>query len=94
MATKKNSKQLIQKTLDEVKTVVVYVRASTEEQAKSGYSIDAQIQRCEDFARRHKISIIASFKEEGKSLELSSNPNIHLEEVQEKEEHHTHHGEH
>ena len=33
MATKKNSKQLIQKTLDEVKTVVVYVRVSTEEQA-------------------------------------------------------------
>lgn len=35
-----------------------------------------------------------NFKEEGKSLELSSNPNIHLEKVQEKEEHHTHHGEH
>lgn len=35
-----------------------------------------------------------SFKEEGKTLELSSNSNIHLEEVQEKEEHHTHHGDH
>lgn len=76
MATKKNSKQLIQKTLDEVKTVVVYVRVSTEEQAKSGYSIDAQIQRCEDFARRHKISIIASFKEEGKSAKTLNRPEL------------------
>lgn len=33
-------------------------------------------------------------KDDGITLELSNNPNIHLEKVLEKEEHHTHHGEH
>ena len=48
------------------KKVGVYVRVSTEEQAKEGISIDAQIQRCKSFCdargwKAHQIYTDAGF---------------------------------
>ena len=46
---------------------VIYVRVSTEEQKKKGYSIDAQIDRCKAFATREGYANVDVFKEEGRS---------------------------
>ena len=43
--------------------VVAYVRVSTEEQAKHGYSIEAQQQILKDYARGHDLEIVEEFVE-------------------------------
>ena len=40
-----------------MKNAVIYIRVSTEEQAKHGYSIDAQIKSCELFASQNGYAI-------------------------------------
>ena len=55
---------------------VIYVRVSTEEQKKKGYSIDAQTDRCIEFANREGYfdNDIKVFKEEGKSAKTLNRP--------------------
>lgn len=55
---------------------VIYARVSTEEQKKKGYSIDAQIDRCVEFANREGYfgNDIKIFKEEGKSAKTLNRP--------------------
>ena len=53
---------------------VIYVRVSTEEQKKKGYSIDAQIDRCIEFAKREGYDDVTIFKEEGKSAKTLHRP--------------------
>ncbi len=43
--------------------VVTYVRVSTEEQAKQGYSIPAQHQILQDYAKGHDLEIVRAFEE-------------------------------
>lgn len=43
--------------------VVTYIRVSTEEQAKHGYSIATQQQLLDDYARGHDLQIVRSFEE-------------------------------
>jgi len=49
------------------KQAVAYVRVSTEEQSRDGYSLDAQEQRIRDYAERNAIEIVQVFREEGVS---------------------------
>lgn len=49
------------------KNAIIYVRVSTEEQATKGYSIEAQTQRCLEYAKQNNYSTIKIFTEEGKS---------------------------
>ena len=53
---------------------VIYVRVSTEEQKKKGYSIDAQIDRCKAFATREGYANVDVFKEEGRSAKNLNRP--------------------
>ncbi len=55
---------------------VIYVRVSTEEQAKKGYSIDGQIQRCIEYAKRMGYTVITVFKEEGRSAKNLDRPEL------------------
>jgi site-specific DNA recombinase len=43
--------------------VVTYIRVSTEEQAKHGYSIEAQRQILQDYAKGHELEIVHEFQE-------------------------------
>ena len=55
---------------------IIYVRVSTEEQAKKGYSIDGQIQRCIEYAQRMGYTVITVFKEEGRSAKDLNRPEL------------------
>lgn len=46
---------------------LIYCRVSTEEQAKEGYSLDAQEKYCSQFAKRNNYSIYGVYRDEGKS---------------------------
>lgn len=59
-----------------MKNAVIYVRVSTEEQAKHGYSIDAQVKNCEQFASQNGYSIVRIFKEEGLSAKDLKRPQL------------------
>ena len=48
-------------------TCIIYVRVSTEEQKKKGYSIAGQIQECTAYAQRMGYQIGNIFADEGKS---------------------------
>jgi site-specific DNA recombinase len=61
-----------------MKNGVIYVRVSTEEQAKEGQSIDAQINLCQSYAKDNKIKIIQIFKDEGKSATNLRRPGLQL----------------
>ena len=52
-----------------MKNGAIYVRVSTDEQAREGYSIDAQIKAIKDYAIKNNIYIdpMYIFKDEGKS---------------------------
>lgn len=49
------------------KNVVLYARVSTEEQATEGYSIQAQIEEIESYAKNNNMEIITKYVDEGKS---------------------------
>ncbi len=59
-----------------MKKAVIYVRVSTEEQAKRGYSINAQIKACEAYANENKCEIVNIFKEEGISAKTLERPQL------------------
>lgn len=46
---------------------VLYARVSTEEQVRDGYSINAQKELLNEYARRNNIEIIEEYIDEGKS---------------------------
>jgi len=60
-----------------MKNAVIYVRVSTDEQAKHGYSIDAQIKSCSLFASQNGYSVVNVFKEEGLSAKDLNRPQLH-----------------
>ena len=53
---------------------IIYVRVSTEEQAKKGYSIDGQIQRDKEYAFRMGYEVVKVFVEEGRSAKDLNRP--------------------
>ena len=50
-----------------MKKAIIYCRVSTEEQAKEGYSLDAQEKFCRRFAENNNYSISNVYRDEGKS---------------------------
>ena len=50
-----------------MKKAVIYIRVSTEEQAKHGFSIETQLKACQEFAYKEGYTIVQTFIEEGKS---------------------------
>ena len=50
-----------------MKRAVIYVRVSTEEQFKHGFSVETQTQTCLEFAQRHGFYVCKVFTEEGMS---------------------------
>ncbi|KAA6451003.1 recombinase family protein [Bacillus swezeyi] len=54
----------------------IYVRVSTEEQAREGYSIAAQIQRLEDFARSQDWGIFDHYIDDGYSAKNLNRPDM------------------
>ncbi len=50
-----------------MKNVVIYCRVSSEEQARKGYSLDAQEKYCSEFAKNKGLNIVGVFRDEGRS---------------------------
>ena len=59
-----------------MKRAVIYCRVSTEEQAKQGYSIDAQKKNCAEFAIQNGYSIVEMFVDEGCSAKDLNRPEV------------------
>lgn len=57
-----------------MKKGVIYARVSTDEQAKEGQSISAQIKLCTKYAKDNNIRITQIFKDEGKSATNTNRP--------------------
>ena len=55
---------------------IIYIRVSTEEQKKKGYSIAGQIQECTNFAQRMGYEIANIFTDEGKSAKDLNRPEL------------------
>jgi len=53
---------------------LIYCRVSTEEQAKEGYSLDAQEKLCSRFAKNHGYQITGINRDEGKSATTLNRP--------------------
>ncbi|MFI8712162.1 recombinase family protein [Brevibacillus brevis] len=49
----------------EIKTIAIYARVSTEEQAEEGYSILAQLDTLKKYARQHGYIVSKEYKDEG-----------------------------
>ena len=52
---------------NEIKKALIYCRVSTEEQAKEGYSLDAQENFCRKFAEENGYKVVEVYRDEGKS---------------------------
>lgn len=52
---------------NEIIKVALYIRVSTEEQAKHGYSLDSQEKRLKEYSKIHNYKVIDIYKDEGKS---------------------------
>lgn len=50
---------------------VIYVRVSTEEQARKGISLDSQEKACKEFAAQQSLTVIKIFREEGRSAKTT-----------------------
>ncbi len=59
-----------------MKQGLVYTRVSTEDQAKEGQSIEAQLKICTFFASENDIHISEVFKDEGKSGSNTNRPGL------------------
>lgn len=57
-----------------MKAAVLYIRVSTEEQAKLGFSIETQMNTCLEFAQREGYFIVKTFIEEGLSAKDLNRP--------------------
>lgn len=58
--------------------VVFYIRVSTEEQKMHGFSLDAQYEKLNDFAKKHKYKVVHVYKDEGISgrKEIKKRPQL------------------
>ena len=68
------SKKKIANKLSIILNVVLYLRVSSEEQAKYGYSIDNQEKECKIFAERNGYHVAKVFVDEGKSAKDLNRP--------------------
>jgi len=59
-----------------MKNGLIYARVSTEEQAKEGQSIEAQIRMCKNYAQENSILIADIFTDEGKSGSNTNRPGL------------------
>jgi len=57
-----------------MKKALIYSRVSTDEQAKEGQSIEAQIKLCRAYAKDNQITVVDVFKDEGKSGSNTNRP--------------------
>ncbi len=55
---------------------IIYTRVSTEEQAKTGFSLARQESECVDYAKRNNFEILKTFKEEGASAKSTNRPQL------------------
>ena len=53
--------------LDKIIRVALYIRVSSEEQKRKGYSIDSQTKRLTDFAKEKGYKIVEVYADEGKT---------------------------
>ena len=58
------------------KNAVLYIRVSTDEQAKNGYSIEAQEKACTEFAKKEGYNVIQIFIDDGYSAKDLNRPKI------------------
>ena len=65
MRNKKAKK--LRKQVQKPMNCLIYNRVSTGEQAKRGYSLDAQEEECKKFALLEGYNVVKIFREEGKS---------------------------
>jgi len=54
-------------TIKKVVRVALYIRVSTEEQAKHGYSLGSQLARLKEYCKQKKYKIVETYTDEGKS---------------------------
>jgi len=59
-------------------SIAIYVRVSTEEQAKEGLSIDAQIDKCKSFCNARDWSVFKIYKDAGYSAGSMNRPALEL----------------
>lgn len=57
-----------------MKNAVIYIRVSTEEQAKQGFSVETQLNTCHNFAEKEGYQVIQTYIEEGKSAKDLNRP--------------------
>ena len=57
-----------------MKSAVIYVRVSTEEQAKHGFSVETQTATCLEFAQKQGFKVIKIYVEEGLSAKDLNRP--------------------
>ncbi len=57
-----------------MKSCYIYVRVSTEEQAKYGYSIEAQKKTCAEYAKRIDYTVLDIFADEGETATAADRP--------------------
>lgn len=53
---------------------VIYVRVSTDDQARDGYSLDAQIDACQKVVADKKLKVVGIFRDEGQSATVKNRP--------------------
>lgn len=59
--------KIIKSVKDKIIRVAIYIRVSTEEQAKHGYSIESQKSRLIEWAKEHNYQVVDIYADEGKS---------------------------
>lgn len=79
--------KMVKKTKENNKKVGIYVRVSTEEQAKEGISLDAQIERCRAFCHARGWSIHKIYTDAGYSAGTLNRPALKdlFEDINKKE---------
>src|SRR3989344_1505770 len=63
---------------NKVPKVAIYSRVSTEEQAKEGLSVDAQIDKCESFCKARGWEVFKVYKDSGFSAGSLNRPALEL----------------
>lgn len=57
-----------------MKNAVLYIRVSTDEQAKHGYSIDMQQNQCFNFAQKEGYMVIGTYIDDGYTARNENRP--------------------
>lgn len=59
-----------------MKNCYIYIRVSTDEQAKQGFSPDNQMRQCRDYAKSHEYQVKEIFDDSGKSGRTTDRPEL------------------